>query len=339
MPLDLKQAMRNRAWQPPTPDQEALQEPLIAPETYGAGSVLKKAMAGLAGGGAMLGQTVYHGSPHVFDKFDINKVGAGQGAQTYGHGLYMAENPAVAKVYAEDLGIRSAERMAMDHADEGDIAGSVDSLFSEITHGPQRRLLEALRNDGWLGYDYPHQALHALRMENRGGMSSHDPSQATIDAVTGLQNLYKVDLPDSSIKRMLNWDTPLYEQPDVTSAMLRPVRPVNKPTKDALWKSAGSSLSGRESYRSLADSLWRRDNPAWANNPIAAGPGVPHPTEGGAKSASEALNRAAGIPGIKFSDQGSRGIPGGTSNYVVFDDSLPKILERSNVPSRLMGRR
>src|SRR5687767_3158774 len=41
----------------------------------------------------MPNMTVFHGSPHKFDKFDMSKVGTGEGAQAYGHGLYFAENP------------------------------------------------------------------------------------------------------------------------------------------------------------------------------------------------------------------------------------------------------
>ena len=41
----------------------------------------------------------YHGSPHSFDRFDISKIGTGEGAQAYGHGLYFAENPTVASSY------------------------------------------------------------------------------------------------------------------------------------------------------------------------------------------------------------------------------------------------
>jgi hypothetical protein len=46
----------------------------------------------------------YHGSPHDFDKFDLSKVGTGEGAQAYGHGLYFAENPKVAESYKTDTG-------------------------------------------------------------------------------------------------------------------------------------------------------------------------------------------------------------------------------------------
>ena len=45
----------------------------------------------------------YHGSPHDFDKFDLAKIGTGEGAQSYGHGLYFAENPKVAQDYRDAL--------------------------------------------------------------------------------------------------------------------------------------------------------------------------------------------------------------------------------------------
>jgi hypothetical protein len=55
--------------------------------------------------------TVYHGTPHTFPaaegaplgKFDASKIGTGEGAQAYGHGIYVAESPDVAKGYKERL--------------------------------------------------------------------------------------------------------------------------------------------------------------------------------------------------------------------------------------------
>ena len=48
---------------------------------------------------ALSALTVYHGSPHKFDKFDKRKIGTGEGAQAYGHGMYFSENPNVADSY------------------------------------------------------------------------------------------------------------------------------------------------------------------------------------------------------------------------------------------------
>src|SRR5574343_76169 len=53
---------------------------------------------------------VYHGSPHKFEKADSSKIGTGEGAQAYGHGLYWAESPETAKTYVQEPSKTSADR-------------------------------------------------------------------------------------------------------------------------------------------------------------------------------------------------------------------------------------
>jgi hypothetical protein len=72
--------------------------------------VLDPAMRSQAGGllggfgGAAIGSIkAYHGSPHDFNAFDLSKIGTGEGAQAYGHGLYFAENEGTAKSYRDAL--------------------------------------------------------------------------------------------------------------------------------------------------------------------------------------------------------------------------------------------
>lgn len=47
---------------------------------------------------------VWHGSPHKFDRFDSSKIGTGEGSQAFGHGMYLAEDPKVAKSYIDSRG-------------------------------------------------------------------------------------------------------------------------------------------------------------------------------------------------------------------------------------------
>jgi hypothetical protein len=49
------------------------------------------------------GIRAFHGSPHDFDKFSLDHIGKGEGAQAYGHGLYFAESEGVAKSYRDAL--------------------------------------------------------------------------------------------------------------------------------------------------------------------------------------------------------------------------------------------
>lgn len=59
--------------------------------------------AAMAGAERQPGIDVWHGSPHDFDKFSLDKIGSGEGAQAYGHGLYTAENRQVAEGYRDAL--------------------------------------------------------------------------------------------------------------------------------------------------------------------------------------------------------------------------------------------
>lgn len=51
-----------------------------------------------------LGINVYHGTgAKQFSKFNLDKIGSGEGAQAYGHGLYFAGDPEVARSYYDSL--------------------------------------------------------------------------------------------------------------------------------------------------------------------------------------------------------------------------------------------
>jgi len=100
---------------------------------------LRNSSESLFGAAGLLpaGFTVYHGTPHKFTQFDSSKIGTGEGAQAYGHGLYFAENPETAGVYSRTLGSlvtykgkatgdfieSTAERRALDAIEENILSG------------------------------------------------------------------------------------------------------------------------------------------------------------------------------------------------------------------------
>ena len=51
----------------------------------------------------------WHGSPHKFDRFSMDQIGTGEGAQAYGHGLYFADSEDVARQYRDQLRHRGGE--------------------------------------------------------------------------------------------------------------------------------------------------------------------------------------------------------------------------------------
>ena len=81
--------------------------------------------------------TAWHGSPHKFDKFSLDKIGTGEGAQAYGHGLYLAESPDVAKGYQEKLSKSvSVQGRKLDSIPaDGPLANAHNSVITNIQGG------------------------------------------------------------------------------------------------------------------------------------------------------------------------------------------------------------
>ena len=95
-----------------------------------------------------IGMTAWHGSPHVFEKFDLSKIGTGEGAQAYGSGMYMAQAPTVAKEYAHRLGsnLLTIDGKAMDFHNPQHIAAAMvsDPMNAGL---PAKSLASALKYD------------------------------------------------------------------------------------------------------------------------------------------------------------------------------------------------
>jgi hypothetical protein len=107
-------------------------------------------------------------------------------------------------------------------------------------------------------------------------------------------SLYEVDIPDTAINKMLDWDKPLSEQPesiqDSVYSLLKGIRRGNIDHK-----------TGQQIYDEVLNPLYGKD------------------TFIGQKKTSQALNRA-GIPGIKYFDGSSRATSGGKL-LGLFEDS------------------
>jgi hypothetical protein len=130
----------------------------------------------------------YHGTPHeIQGGFDMAKIGTGEGAQVYGHGMYFAENPAVATEYRKSLsGKTHLNEMPSDTA---------------YIHA-----IESFREAGTPLDKIPSEMKKAYK-----SITDKD-IQLAIQA-TEKGNLYKVDIPDKHIAKMMNWDEPFSKQP------------------------------------------------------------------------------------------------------------------------------
>ena len=254
---------------------------------------------------------VYHGTPHRFPateanalgEFDASKIGTGEGAQAYGHGIYLAEAPGTAEIYkralAEDVvavdGNRIAAKRSVDaRRDPESIAvNALISAQSGQVDDPFATAMQRLGGKYGPRNEYDAKAIEVIRNWRNKGAKIEEGGV-----------MYKADLPDEMIDRMLDWDKPLSEQPAaVREAIETRVRHSNSSRKFLSTNPTGEQL-----YDMFSD---RGDH----RNPIEAA----------------AAFKEAGIPGIKFQDAGSRGRGGsGTRNFVVFpgEEKKVRILER-----------
>ena len=280
--------------------------------------------------------TVYHGTPHKFEKFDASKIGTGEGAQAYGHGLYFAESPEVANAYREAL----SNNVTVDGSklnsipSDSPIAQAHNNIVTAMTQQkmtPQEAISHTVKywNDaademnGFLKTN-PELADRiskevASRKEIAKAASQMKPESFYKDP----GSLYHVDLPDPMIERMLDWDKPLSEQPESVRKALSAIQ--DGPKYGALRNKApildvtDKYTTAGEAYRALAQELN-------GGSAIRRGSTAVDKSD---KLAAEFL-RNAGIPGIKYLDEGSRAAGKGTRNFVVFpgEESNLKILER-----------
>jgi hypothetical protein len=271
-------------------------------------------------GMAPAGITAWHGSPHVFDKFDSGKIGTGEGAQAYGHGLYLAENPNVAKDYAESLG--ATQFYANGRPLSGDSAWAASHLVDN--GGDVRQVLDWAKSSLKPTADGRKAAASLVREARK--LRGADLSEGT-------GQLYKVDLPDSAVAKMLDWDKPLSQQPGVIdplkAAGMVDLEKNFGPSSAGVFRELGfgnaGGLTGEQLYRRLIEAKMEGKG-------IGAGDFGRKAAE---LEAAQAL-RQAGLPGIRYLDGGSRGAGAGSSNFVVFpgEESLLQILERNGQPLR-----
>ncbi len=301
------------------------------------------------------GIKAYHGSPHDFDQFSLSKIGTGEGAQVYGHGLYFAENPAVAQEYKKQLAPvkRLIEGRPVNRDDPREFAANLLATFETSPGDPRRNVLDALRSD----IANPN-LLDTQKDKYRQVVQLLESGEPLPQVTHGsLGKTYEVSL-NASPDDFLDWDKPLSQQSEKVREFFKDKLTGNFEKRDPM---------GNELYDAIADELAAKRHGS-PNTAIYAR----HTTGEGSKRAEEATRQlnSIGIKGIRYLDQGSRGThkvvkrdsdwgilqPDGnlspfrfadkakaeakatwfdekarTSNYVVFDDAIIDIMKKYGV--------
>jgi hypothetical protein len=243
------------------------------------------------------GIRAYHGSPHDFDRFDMSKIGTGEGAQAYGHGLYFAENKNVAQEYRRRLSPNVPKNVAPDEQAIAKFGGEWEKLVK------MRR--EAAGPSGRGDTSAVDELMMGLTQRMTDDTIARNPNLAG--------RMYEVNI-NAHPDQFLDWDKPLAAQPGVVqdlarTADLSQLKPGNR-TRVMLEKfRAGDE---QPHYPATGHTL---------HNALEDYGTKPRP------ELSRYLNEQ-GIPGIKYLDQGSRTAGDGSRNYVVFDDKLIDIIKK-----------
>jgi hypothetical protein len=234
---------------------------------------------------------VYHGTPHSFERFDASKIGTGEGAQAYGYGIYVAENPKVATEYRNTLsGNRNLDKFVT--TVDGKPAESPVLKVIINKGGDPKKFIEDMQPKL---KSLENKMLSASKEEVLPGVSDYDMAKMDyerhlqmVNEANGyigkkiknepLGNLYKADLPDEMIPKMLNWDKPLSEQTPEVQKILYPYQ-----------KEIGSSFgTGEQTLRQIA---FERRMKGLDDSPSAVAQQL----------------KDMGITGVRYLDEASRG--------------------------------
>tara|TARA_R110000822_G_scaffold44924_1_gene120350 strand:+ start:40 stop:1401 length:1362 start_codon:yes stop_codon:yes gene_type:complete len=285
---------------------------------------------------------VYHGTPHTLPpternplgEFDASKIGTGEGAQSYGYGIYTAENPAVAKEY------QFMEQNWFDTSKAKYKGKSIDTWYEQAQKDQERAFRtnnKALEQDAtarlayWeniMTHNHPENVLKQFTDPEYGWDAATNYAKSIdlgkFEGIPRTGNLYKVNLPDEKIATMLDWDKPLSQQSPQVQAAIEKITGIKADKAklnefdDALLNAlqGGTTELPKQPLDPMGSDLYQRI------------------IGGGNASVAQKLQEQ-GVSGVKYFDEGSRTAGQGTRNFVVFpnEEKSMTILERNGMPA------
>ena len=158
----------------------------------------------------------FHVSPYDFERFDTSKIGTGEGAQAYGHGLYFAEGEGVARSYRDALSQTLTQTVSAAYRDASARKAAADAAMTDL-HWKMVEDSKALGakpdNPGWGDYGvkplpevltkYQDQ-WDALAKQSTG---AHNEMQEIVTGPRPKGSMYEVNI-GADPEQFLHWDKP-----------------------------------------------------------------------------------------------------------------------------------
>jgi hypothetical protein len=179
----------------------------------------------------------WHGSAAKFERFDIRRLGEGEGAQSYGWGLYFADRREVGEHYRRSL-VRNRiipEEALQEYFKPGRIVPSYAGRDRVVAFDPGKNI------GGWsvtvYAVDANGERLPGPQGYNRTHFTQPDPVEVNIALHEAgkptLGALYEVELAPED-DELLDWDEPLEKQPAKVQAALKQLG-INGEQAKPLW--------------------------------------------------------------------------------------------------------
>ncbi len=235
---------------------------------------------------------------HELGAFDSSKIGTGEGAQAYGHGLYFAERKGTAESYQKSLSSKVTPAVREEYFKEGNIIEGYSGKskvigYNKGTDGNWSVEVISVNNDG------------SPKTGARPRVHSTQPSDADVEALLGPLkeggSLYEVKIK-AKPEEFLDYDVPVSDQPFYNKIIEKysdEIADLNSQLNTGNAR-GGDVFSYLEAFSS---------------------------PEKAAKALSD-----LGIKGIKYKDAQTRfSKKGATYNYVVFDDKIVDIAKKYSV--------
>lgn len=246
--------------------------------------------------------TVYHGSPHDFDRFSDEKIGTGEGAQAFGYGHYLSESKEIGEIYRDNL-----SRVDTSNIKSRGIADAIDREIKAGASPYDARWLvkQRLKADPYFFDEARRAELYRLI--------------ADIDNAPRTGNIYTVEV-NAEPQSFIDWDALWSSQSDAVKAAVAKLgmsEDITAPTME------GTEPTGATVYMRMAREIQNRDLAKIDKPGLSPAEKRLDYGRNTEPDVSQML-ASAGVPGIRYFDGASRSKGDGTRNYVVFD---PKILE------------
>jgi len=307
------------------------------------------------------GIIAFHGSAADFDGFKLEKIGTGEGAQAYGYGLYFADSEEIAKFYKESL-----TEVPADYQIDGQ---SVSAMYDQAINNQNYELAEVLEQVQL--HDAPKDLKERFTIDGGYSQETQDfVRDLDYDSLTGvnpdgkeieLGRVYKVALTPKP-EDLLDYDKPLSEQPKILSAIDKVhgdseiiITQLNLDPATATGGQLIDALAGivqtTESKKAAAEWMEKAGIPGIkffdnTSRNTADGKLIDvSEADDGFRAKVAVDNRAGGLGGSgrivttsppyktkqEALDWADKSIGKKSSNYVIFDDSMIKILEKYGI--------